>query len=86
MFVAIFVITIAHQASSARFLGNGFSAYEGEVYASKNTVGGVLFGLLAYPVHAVFGAVFSYVVYAVAILLSVMFCLRFSEKRRKIPT
>lgn len=83
VFVAIFVITIAHQASSARFFGNGFSAYEGEVYASKNTVGGVLFGLLAYPVHAVFGAVFSYVVYAVAILLSVMFCLPVFGKKKK---
>lgn len=81
--IAIFVVTIAHQASSARFFGNGFSAYEGEVYSSKTTVGGVLFGLLAYPIHAIFGSVFSYVVYAVAILLSVMFCLPVFGKKKK---
>lgn len=81
--IAVFVIAIAHQATSAKFFGNGFGDYLGAVYASKATVGGLIFGLIAYPATYLLGVVFSYVAYSAIILIAALFCTPLFKGKRK---
>lgn len=71
--ITLAVILIANLASSAQYLGLGFSEYASAVYGAKNTVGGLLFGLVNYLFYLVFGTVLSYIVFSLAIVVTLFF-------------
>ena len=64
------VFFIVHTATAERFYGNGYGSYLGGCWSAaseriaQGTGGGVIFGLIAYPVRAVLSAAGSYVLYS----------------------
>ena len=75
------VFFIVHTATSERFFGEGYGSYlagcwsaAGESIA-QGTGGGILFGLIAYPVRAALSAVGAYILYALLVLLALWFIL-----------
>ena len=75
------VFFIVHTATSERFFGEGYGSYlagcwsaAGESIA-QGTGGGILFGLIAYPVRAALSAVGAYILYALLVLLTLWFIL-----------
>ena len=90
--IAFAVILIAQLATSHSYLGNGFNSYVSDVYANKNTVGGVLFGVIDYAFYAVVGTVFAYIIFSLLIVAALFFMSGFytnlpvvkrADKRRK---
>ena len=75
------VFLVVHLATSARYLGNGFGSYMGGCWnaaktsAAMSTGGGVLFGVIVYPVQALLSRVGAYLVFSLLIALSVFFFL-----------
>ena len=57
-------------------MGDGFAAYMGGVFRSRNTAGGVVMGIFAYGFAAGMGRPFSFVVLSIAIIIS---CLLFVD-------
>lgn len=75
------VFFIVHTATSERFFGEGYGSYlagcwsaAGESIA-QGTGGGILFGLIAYPVRTALSAVGAYILYALLVLLALWFIL-----------
>ncbi len=71
--IAFAIICIAHLATSYAYMGNGFNSYASEVYSNKNTVGGVIFGVIVYAFYAVMGTVFTYIVFSLLIVAALFF-------------
>ena len=71
--IAFAIICIVHLATSYAYMGNGFNSYASEVYSNKNTVGGVLFGVIVYAFYAVIGTVFTYIVFSLLIVAALFF-------------
>lgn len=84
----IAVFFIVHTATAERFFGNGYGSYLGGCWsaasesAANGTGGGVLFGLIAYPVRAVLSAAGSYVLYAL-LLAAVLFWIAMGTPLKK---
>ncbi len=81
MAVVASVFLVVHLATSARFTGNGFGGYLGGCWnaaaasAAEATGGGVLFGVIVYPVQALLSQVGAYLVFSLLIALTVFFFL-----------
>lgn len=75
-FLALAVFFIVHTATAERFYGNGFGAYLSGCWgaaaasAGAGTGGGVVLGLIVYPVRALLYPAGAYVVFSVLLLLS----------------
>lgn len=76
-FLLVSIFLIVHTATSAQFFGNGYGSYlsgcwgAAEESAAGATGGGVLFGLVVYPVRALLSAAGAYVVFSLLTLLAV---------------
>lgn len=72
---------IVHLATSTRFFGNGYGAYLSGCWkaaserAGDSTGGGILFGLIVYPVRAMVSTAGAYVLFSFLTALSVFFFL-----------
>ena len=66
-------LSIAHLASSAKHIGNGYGAYLSASFESKDTVGGLLFSIVTYAFYKLFKFVASYIILSILLLLSVAF-------------
>ena len=71
--LAVIVILIANLISSTKYLGNGFSSFIANVWDNKNTVGGVVFGVINYGLYALVRVVFSYIILALLALVALFF-------------
>ena len=75
------VFFIVHTATSEAFFGNGYGSYLAGCWSAateslaNGTGGGVLFGLIAYPVRAALSPVGAYIFYSLLILLALWFIL-----------
>ncbi len=67
------MLCIAQLAVTQKYISGTFGSYVSNVYSAKNTVGGVLVSLVNYPVYLLFRKVFSYIFYALIILISFVF-------------
>lgn len=70
---AFCAITILHLATSFMFLEGGFLPYITEVFDSKLTVGGVLFGVIVYGLQSSLTVPFTFVLLGALLLGSVLF-------------
>lgn len=71
--LAVIVVLIANLISSTKYLGNGFSSFIANVWDNKNTVGGVVFGVVNYGLYALVRVVFSYIILALLALVALFF-------------
>ncbi len=71
--IVLTVVLIAQLGTSSKYLGEGFSAYVSGVYSNKDTVGGVIFGVVAFGIHGIFKTVFSYIILSLALAIAVFF-------------
>lgn len=71
--LAVVVILIANLISSTKYLGNSFSSYIANIWDNKNTVGGVVFGVINYGLYALVRVVFSYIILALFALVALFF-------------
>ncbi len=84
IFVGVFFIV--HLATSTRFLGSGIGSYLGACYTAgvggvpTSTAGGVLFGLIVYPLQFILSVTGAYVVLAFALLVALFFAVRSFQK------
>ncbi len=85
IFFSIFVILIVNLATSAKYIQNTFGDYIASVYAGKDTVGGIIFGLVNYGLYALIDDVFSYVVYAIVALGILLLAIPGIWKKKSIP-
>lgn len=75
-FLALAVFFIVHTATAERFYGNGYGAYLSGCWsaatesAAAGTGGGVLLGLIVYPIRALLYPAGAYVVFSVLLLLA----------------
>ncbi len=83
------VFFIVHTATAERFYGNGYGSYLGGCWSAaseriaQGTGGGVVFGLIAYPVRAVLSAAGSYVLYSL-LVAGMLFWIAMGTPLRKI--
>ena len=78
------VFLIVHLATSTRFLGDGasYGAYlaacftAGEPGIAGSTAGGILFGLIVYPLQAMLAVAGAYVVFAFLLAVLLFLCVR----------
>lgn len=76
-FFLVSVFLIVHTATSAAFFGNGYGGYLSGCWnaAAESvkgaTAGGVIFGIVVYPIRALLSAAGAYVVFSLLMLLSV---------------
>ena len=76
-FFLVSVFFIVHTATSAAFFGNGYGEYLSGCWNAAaesvkgSTAGGVIFGIVVYPVRALLSAAGAYVVFSLLTLLSV---------------
>ncbi len=94
------VFFIVHLATSARFLGEGYGSYLANCFTSAKggittcTAGGILYGLITYPLQAILSVAGAYVVLSFALAILLFFLLRATplwervtgKKRDKAPT
>ncbi|MBQ7224532.1 MAG: hypothetical protein IJX06_03175 [Clostridia bacterium] len=85
IFFSIFLILIVNLATSAKYIQNGFADYIAGVYDGKDTVGGILFGLINYGLYALVGSVFSYIIYAILALGILLLAMPGIWKKKSIP-
>lgn len=71
--IVLTVVLIAQLGTSSKYLGEGFGAYISGVYSNKDTVGGVIFGVVAFGIHGIFKTVFSYIILSLALAVAVFF-------------
>ena len=75
------VFLIVHTATSDRFFAEGYGGYLAGCWSaaerglSGGTGGGVLFGIIAYPVRAALSTVGAYILYSLLVLLAFWFIL-----------
>ena len=87
LLVAVFFIV--HTATAERFFGNGYGSYLGGCWSAASesalngTGGGVLFGLVAYPVRALLSAAGAYVLFAI-LLAAVLFWIAMGTPLRRV--
>lgn len=65
-------LLIAHFATSAKYMGNGYGSYLSSCFTGKDTVGGLLLGIVSYLFYALLKSVFSYVLLSVALVASIV--------------
>jgi len=75
--VVLSAFLIVHLATSVQYLGKGYGAYLGGCWnhAEGITGGGVLYGLIVYPVQALLSQIGAYILFAVVGAVSVFFLL-----------
>ncbi|MCL2751396.1 MAG: DNA translocase FtsK [Firmicutes bacterium] len=78
-FISVFIL---HLASSAQYVAKGFGGYISGVY-SGSTAGGVLAGLLVFPLAAVLGQPLAYCLFAVLMATLIFAWTDFSVFRKK---
>ena len=84
------VFLLVHIATAGRFYGSGFSGYLSGCWnaasegAAGATGGGVVLGLIVFPVQALLSAVGAYIVFIALTLLSVLFILLKTPLGKKI--
>ncbi len=84
------VFFIVHTATAERFYGEGYGSYLGACWSaasesvSGGTGGGVLFGLIAYPVRAVLSAAGAYVLYSFLIAGVIFWMLMGTPLKKRI--
>ncbi len=84
------IFFIVHLATSARFIGEGYGTYlngcwnAGDGGVSTSTGGGVMLGLLVYPVRALLSNAGAYVVFSFLIILSLFFMLRMTPLKKHV--
>lgn len=69
------IMFILQLATTHAHLNDKFSAYISYVFTDKKTAGGVLFGVFAYAIQSVTTPVVSYILYSLAFVCFVMFCI-----------
>ena len=75
------VFFIVHTATSERFFAEGYGGYLAGCWSAageglaQGTGGGVIFGIIAYPVRAALSAVGAYILYSLLIVLALYFIL-----------
>ncbi len=83
------VFFIVHNATAEKFMGNGYGSYLNGCWnaatqnAQEGTGGGVILGLIAYPVRALLTLAGAYVLYAIA-LAGVLFWIAMGTPLKKI--
>ena len=90
MAVLVSVFLVVHLATSARYLGGGFGEYLGGCWNAASasvadaTGGGVVFGIIVWPVQALLSKVGAYLVFSLLIALAAFFFLWASPIREKL--
>lgn len=90
--LVIFVSIILQLATTHNYLNEKFSAYIADVYSAKFTMGGVVFGTLAFGLKSAITEIGCYVVFSVAVLATVVIMIElvrrireFKAKRAQAP-
>ncbi|MDR0855830.1 MAG: hypothetical protein LBM78_00300, partial [Clostridiales bacterium] len=73
--IALALLLLHQISTNAVFKGQSYGGYLGRCYNGMS-VGGVLFGLIAYPVHFILGGVVSYIVYVLGLIALLLFAFR----------
>ncbi|MDE6398045.1 MAG: hypothetical protein K2L51_01860, partial [Clostridiales bacterium] len=69
------LLLILQLATTHAHLSDTFSSYVSYVYGNKKSAGGVLFGVIAFAIQSVTTPVVSYIIYSLAFVCFVMFCI-----------
>ena len=90
LLVVVCVFLIAHLGTSGQFCGAGYGNYldgcwnAAEVSAADSTAGGVIFGLVVYPVRAVLSAAGAYVVFTFLLIGALILFLWATPLKKRI--
>ncbi len=68
----VFGLFILQLATTHHFLGNGFSSYIDATYSSRYSAGGVIMGTLAYGLQALITEIGCYIVFSVAVIVTLI--------------
>lgn len=72
LLISVFALIILHLASTHAFLRQRYVDYIADVYTAKYSVGGVILGTLAFGLKTVLTEIGCYIIFSVAILITVV--------------